>query len=150
MGYKHVDLLTVSKQISEEATYDMGFKRTHHPDGTTVTTIVHTPRRAKATRAGAGAGVGPSVGTAKPSMMTRLRARAHNTTARGPTTATRTGGLGTRTTAPRQQRKPGVGDKISGAMMKLKGEVERRPGEKAAGSRRMHGTDGRLKKRRHF
>ncbi|KXT09791.1 hypothetical protein AC579_8873 [Pseudocercospora musae] len=41
------------------------------------------------------------------------------------------------------KRKPSVGDKISGAMTKLKGSITRRPGKKAAGTRRMHGTDGR-------
>ncbi|KAH8671373.1 hypothetical protein BX600DRAFT_548364 [Xylariales sp. PMI_506] len=42
-----------------------------------------------------------------------------------------------------QKRKPTLGDKISGAMLKLKGTLTHRPGEKAAGTRRMHGTDGR-------
>ena len=40
------------------------------------------------------------------------------------------------------RRKVSMGDKISGAMMKLRGTVTRRPGLKAAGTRRMHGTDG--------
>ncbi|KAI9167648.1 hypothetical protein HJFPF1_03781 [Paramyrothecium foliicola] len=47
------------------------------------------------------------------------------------------------------RRKPSMGDKISGALMKLKGSLTRRPGVKAAGTRRMHGTDGRGS-RRHF
>jgi len=42
-----------------------------------------------------------------------------------------------------QKRKPTLGDKVSGAFMKLKGTLMGRPGEKAAGTRRMHGTDGR-------
>ncbi|KAK4497062.1 hypothetical protein PRZ48_011511 [Zasmidium cellare] len=42
-----------------------------------------------------------------------------------------------------QRRKPSMGDKMSGAMMKLRGSLTRRPGKKAAGTRRMHGTDGR-------
>ncbi|CRK46950.1 hypothetical protein BN1723_001225 [Verticillium longisporum] len=42
-----------------------------------------------------------------------------------------------------QQRKPSMGDKISGAMLRLKGSLTRRPGQKAAGTRRMNGTDGR-------
>lgn len=46
-----------------------------------------------------------------------------------------------------QQRKPTIGDKISGAMLKLKGSLTRRPGKKAAGTRRMHGTDGRGQRR---
>ncbi|KAI1188113.1 hypothetical protein F5B17DRAFT_289130 [Nemania serpens] len=71
-------------------------------------------------------------------------------------TATRT----TRTTRPRRQglfsrtqpvhhpvhhqkRHATLGDKISGALLKLKGTLTNRPGQKAAGTRRMHGTDGR-------
>lgn len=41
------------------------------------------------------------------------------------------------------RRRASIGDKISGAMMKLRGSLTRRPGLKAAGTRRMHGTDGR-------
>ncbi|KAF2092646.1 hypothetical protein NA57DRAFT_12524, partial [Rhizodiscina lignyota] len=41
------------------------------------------------------------------------------------------------------QRRVSTGDKVSGAMMKLRGSLTRRPGLKAAGTRRMHGTDGR-------
>ncbi|KAI0407634.1 hypothetical protein F4802DRAFT_520051 [Xylaria palmicola] len=36
-----------------------------------------------------------------------------------------------------------LGDKVSGALLKLKGTLTHRPGQKAAGTRRMHGTDGR-------
>lgn len=32
----------------------------------------------------------------------------------------------------RQRRKPGIGDKLSGAMMKAKGEVTRKPGVKVS------------------
>ncbi|GJN70851.1 hypothetical protein VFPFJ_08632 [Purpureocillium lilacinum] len=42
-----------------------------------------------------------------------------------------------------QKRKPTMKDKISGALTKLRGSLTRRPGLKAAGTRRMHGTDGR-------
>ncbi|CZT23290.1 uncharacterized protein RCC_09001 [Ramularia collo-cygni] len=42
-----------------------------------------------------------------------------------------------------QKRKVTMGDKLSGAVMKLNGTLTRRPGKKAAGTRRMHGTDGR-------
>ncbi|KAJ5949788.1 hypothetical protein N7454_001372 [Penicillium verhagenii] len=41
------------------------------------------------------------------------------------------------------RRKPTFGDKVSGAMMRMKGSLTHRPGVKAAGTRRMHGTDGR-------
>lgn len=36
-----------------------------------------------------------------------------------------------------------MSDKLSGALLKLKGSILNRPGLKAAGTRRMHGTDGR-------
>ncbi|KAH9906742.1 hypothetical protein F4778DRAFT_723211 [Xylariomycetidae sp. FL2044] len=51
----------------------------------------------------------------------------------------------TTTTRPvhHHKRHATIGDKISGAMLKLKGTLTRRPGQKAAGTRRMHGTDGR-------
>ncbi|KAK3706761.1 hypothetical protein LTR37_012606 [Vermiconidia calcicola] len=49
------------------------------------------------------------------------------------------------TTTPVQhhRRKPSVGDKVAGAMLKMKGSLTRKPGLKAAGTRRMYGTDGR-------
>ena len=50
------------------------------------------------------------------------------------------GGVTTSNGIPR--RKVTMGDKVSGAMMKLRGTLTRRPGLKAAGTRRMHGTDG--------
>jgi hypothetical protein len=40
-----------------------------------------------------------------------------------------------------------MGDKVSGALTKLKGTLTGRPGVKAAGTRRMHGTDGRNARR---
>ncbi|RYO96197.1 hypothetical protein DL763_003324 [Monosporascus cannonballus] len=66
------------------------------------------------------------------------------------TTATTTRGIGhTGHTAPvrHQKRHAGIGDKISGAMLRLKGTITGRPGEKAAGTRRMDGTDGRGSRR---
>jgi peroxiredoxin len=100
----------------------------------------------------------------KPTLMTRLRGRNANsrtvkttttvhpnhTTAghtTGHTTARRSrwGGRNTRTAQPvvHHRRHASIGDKISGAMLKLKGSLTHRPGVKAAGTRRMHGTDGR-------
>ncbi|KAJ4416256.1 hypothetical protein N0V82_006860 [Gnomoniopsis sp. IMI 355080] len=64
-------------------------------------------------------------------------------TTRTTTTTTRRHGLFGRRKVHHQKRKPTMGDKIAGAMKKLKGTIMRRPGEKAAGTRRMHGTDGR-------
>ncbi|KAK4113973.1 hypothetical protein N656DRAFT_778028 [Canariomyces notabilis] len=49
-----------------------------------------------------------------------------------------------------QKRRTSIGDKISGALLRLKGTLTGRPGQKAAGTRRMHGTDGRGARRRHF
>ncbi|KAK0635645.1 hypothetical protein B0T17DRAFT_51103 [Bombardia bombarda] len=49
-----------------------------------------------------------------------------------------------------QKRHATLGDKISGALLRLKGSLTGRPGVKAAGTRRMHGTDGRGSRRRRF
>ncbi|KAH7149495.1 hypothetical protein B0J13DRAFT_551617 [Dactylonectria estremocensis] len=49
-----------------------------------------------------------------------------------------------------QQRKPTMKDKVSGALLKLKGSLTHRPAVKAAGTRRMRGTDGRGSRRRRF
>ncbi|KAL7948919.1 hypothetical protein V8C42DRAFT_341945 [Trichoderma barbatum] len=46
------------------------------------------------------------------------------------------------------QRKPTLKDKLSGALTRLRGSLTRRPGVKAAGTRRMRGTDGRGAHRR--
>jgi len=48
-----------------------------------------------------------------------------------------------------QKRKPTLSDKVSGALMKIKGSLTRRPGLKAAGTRRQRGTDGRGSRRRY-
>ncbi|KAJ5152600.1 uncharacterized protein N7482_009078 [Penicillium canariense] len=111
----------------------------------------------------------------KPSFMTRLKGRnARTKTIKTKTTTTRHGPATTthhapapttrhapvapRTTKRRwgvsrshhhHQRKVTMGDKVSGAMLKLKGSLTRRPGLKAAGTRRMHGTDGRGSRMHH-
>ncbi|KJK84649.1 hypothetical protein H634G_00170 [Metarhizium anisopliae BRIP 53293] len=68
----------------------------------------------------------------------------HHTTT---TTTTRPPRRGLFSRRPRhahhQKRKPTMKDKVSGAFTKLRGSLTRRPGLKAAGARRMHGTDGR-------
>ncbi|KAI1133426.1 hypothetical protein F5Y10DRAFT_228996 [Nemania abortiva] len=64
----------------------------------------------------------------------------HHTTTR--TTTTRRHGLFSRP-VHHQKRHATLGDKVSGALLKLKGTLTHRPGQKAAGTRRMHGTDGR-------
>nr|CEG03455.1 unnamed protein product [Fusarium acuminatum CS5907] len=68
------------------------------------------------------------------------------------------GGAGRRTHATtahaapvhHHQRRPSMKDKVSGALLKLKGSLTRRPGVKAAGTRRMHGTDGRGARHRRY
>ncbi|KAK4575206.1 hypothetical protein LTR86_001058 [Recurvomyces mirabilis] len=69
-------------------------------------------------------------------------ATSNHTHATHRTANTRTTGT---TAAPVQHhhRKPSMGDKVSGAMMKLKGSLTGKTGVKAAGTRRMHGTDGK-------
>ncbi|EEA25410.1 hypothetical protein TMatcc_006367 [Talaromyces marneffei ATCC 18224] len=97
--------------------------------------------------------------TTKPTLMTRLKGpNARHKTYKtevtrhghGGTTTSRRG-YNTRSTraAPMQnhRRKPSIGDKISGALMRLRASLTRRPGEKAAGTRRMRGTDGRGRRR---
>ncbi|KAF7894797.1 hypothetical protein EAF00_006611 [Botryotinia globosa] len=93
--------------------------------------------------------------TTKPSLLSRLRgAKTHRRTYENTTTHSthhrkqRTWGNRRRAGATAQpvhhhHRKPSVGDKISGALLKLRGSLTRRPGLKAAGTRRMRGTDGK-------
>ncbi|KAF1960246.1 hypothetical protein CC80DRAFT_489451 [Byssothecium circinans] len=103
--------------------------------------------------------------TARPSLKTRLlgpKRTSPRTHHGGATTTTTTTTRTTRTTpghghhttghhtaAPvhHHKRHATMGDKVSGAMMKLRGSLTRRPGLKAAGTRRMHGTDGRNARR---
>ncbi|KAF5025205.1 hypothetical protein F66182_2671 [Fusarium sp. NRRL 66182] len=92
----------------------------------------------------------------------RAPARTHHHTVTTTTTTTKPrrrgmfGGAGRRThhttTAPahHHQRRPSMKDKVSGALLKLKGSLTRRPGVKAAGTRRMHGTDGRGARHRRY
>ncbi|KAI8959582.1 hypothetical protein F5Y11DRAFT_332550 [Daldinia sp. FL1419] len=49
----------------------------------------------------------------------------------------------TRAPATHHKRKPHLSDKIEGAAEKLVGKITRRPGKKAAGTRKMRGTDGK-------
>ncbi|KAJ5281975.1 hypothetical protein N7478_007347 [Penicillium angulare] len=86
--------------------------------------------------------------TTKPTLMTRLRGPSARTKTVKTTTTTNTPHASHRTTKRHagphhHKRKATFGDKVSGAMLKMKGSITRRPGVKAAGTRRMHGTDGR-------
>ncbi|KAI0879154.1 hypothetical protein GGS24DRAFT_496281 [Hypoxylon argillaceum] len=67
--------------------------------------------------------------------------RHHHTTTR--TTTHRRGFFSRARPVHHQKRHATLGDKVSGALLKLKGTITHRPGQKAAGTRRMHGTDGR-------
>jgi hypothetical protein len=54
------------------------------------------------------------------------------------------------TMAPRthhQKHHATIGDKVSGALLKLRGKLTRRSGKVGAGTKRMHGTDGRGSRR---
>ncbi|KEY65010.1 hypothetical protein S40285_01313 [Stachybotrys chlorohalonatus IBT 40285] len=66
------------------------------------------------------------------------------TRARAPATTTHTH------VVHHHRRKPTMKDKISGALLKLRGSLTRRPAVKAAGTRRMHGTDGRGSRRHRY
>ncbi|KNG44895.1 hypothetical protein DDE82_000172 [Stemphylium lycopersici] len=107
----------------------------------------HAPRTARATRT-----------TARPSLKTRLMGGRKTRTKRTPgttvtttttTRTTRTAGGHHSHAAPvhHHKRHATMGDKVSGMMMKLKGSLTHKPGLKAAGTRRMHGTDGRNARR---
>lgn len=74
---------------------------------------------------------------------TTAPAHHHRTTTTTTTTTRRRGLFGRRRPVHHNKRKTTMGDKISGALLKLKGSLTGRPGQKAAGTRRMHGTDGR-------
>ncbi|KAF2280616.1 uncharacterized protein EI97DRAFT_428709 [Westerdykella ornata] len=103
--------------------------------------------------------------TARPSLRTRILGPKRTTAGRrAPVTTTTTTTTTTKTTrhhgghmhgvaAAHPRRRVTMGDKVSGALMKLRGSLTRRPGLKAAGTRRMHGTDGRTTtttRRRHL
>lgn len=143
----HNQLLSTTLKTIPNMAFGRRTRRT--PGGSTVTTttttVEHPPEaHGRRTRA---------VGT-KPSMKQRLFGPRTPRTTRAtaaPTTRRRVGGRrtpATATTTPR--RKTSVSDKVSGAMLKLKGTITRRPGQKAAGTRRMHGTDGRGTHRRYY
>ncbi|KAL2441197.1 hypothetical protein ABEF95_013488 [Exophiala dermatitidis] len=51
-----------------------------------------------------------------------------------------------RAQATHHKRKPTVADKIEGAAEKLVGTIENKPGKKAAGTKKMRGTDGKNNK----
>ncbi|EXJ58649.1 hypothetical protein A1O7_06077 [Cladophialophora yegresii CBS 114405] len=125
----------------------------HHAGGATVTTTVTTVEQpAPATRSRGTRGT-RAAGT-KPTLRQRLfgppKTRTPRTTTAAPPRRRRVGTRrtpATATTTVTPRRKASMSDKVSGAMLKLKGSLTRRPGQKAAGTRRMHGTDGRGSRR---
>ncbi|CCE32443.1 hypothetical protein E4U09_004657 [Claviceps aff. purpurea] len=80
----------------------------------------------------------------------RTHHHTHTTTTTTTTAPRRRGLFSRRQPVVHQKRKASLGDKVSGALMKLRGSLTRRPGLKAAGTRRMHGTDGRGSHRAHY
>ena len=127
-----------------------GRPKRHAGDTTVTTTTTTVEHPAEGRRSGRNH-------VAKPSLKQRLfgtKTRAPRTTTATPVRTKR--GVGKRhtprttaaTTTPR--RKTSVGDKVSGAMLKLKGSLTHRPGEKAAGTRRMRGTDGKGSRRAYY
>lgn len=140
--------------------------RSHHTQSTTYAhgttarpTLMQRLRGRHATRAPRtrrGATKAPLITSKQghPTSTSYATARTHDTHSRhaaprgghaGPVARQR--GFWKRKPARVQQRKPSMGDKISGAMLKLRGSLTGRPGKKAAGTRRMHGTDGRGSRR---
>ncbi|KAF3937865.1 hypothetical protein ABW19_dt0208009 [Dactylella cylindrospora] len=107
--------------------------RTHRPAGTTTT--VRTTRT-------------------KPSLLDRLTGnRGHTATTRTTRSSGRHHHHHTHTHAApvhHQKRKPTLGDKVTGALIRLKGTLTGRPGVKAAGTRRQRGTDGRGRRRHYY
>lgn len=71
--------------------------------------------------------------------------RTTKTTVKKPVTKRVANGGVTKSRAPatHHKRKSSVKDKIGGAVEKAKGVVERKPGKKAAGTKKIKGTDGK-------
>ncbi|KAF8419291.1 hypothetical protein EV426DRAFT_615741 [Tirmania nivea] len=90
---------------------------------------------------------------ADPSLTTRIK-KALNGTSTKPRAAPKksttprkkTAGI-TKTThsesAHKHKHKPGLVDKIEGVALKIEGAITRRPGVKAAGTKKIRGTDGK-------
>ena len=48
-----------------------------------------------------------------------------------------------RAPAAHHKRKPSIKDKVEGKVEKAVGKIEHKPGKVGAGSKKMHGTDGK-------
>jgi hypothetical protein len=83
---------------------------------------------------------------------THKRTTTKKTTASRPkkttTTTKKTGAGVTKKRAPNthHKRKSSVKDKIEGVVEKVEGTIERKPGKKAAGTKKIRGTDGKNSK----
>ncbi|KAI1639559.1 hypothetical protein F4809DRAFT_595744 [Biscogniauxia mediterranea] len=110
--------------------------RIHNP----ISTAPERKRRATTTTTTAGGG-----GTS-----TKKRGAPKKSASAATTTTTTTGaGVRKRGRPPlHHKRKPHLSDKVEGAVEKAVGAVTRRPGRKAAGTRKMRGTDGKGSRRR--
>lgn len=91
-----------------------------------------------------------STGNSKPRIVASVsttpeRKRKAATTKKASTTKSTTGAGVTKKRAPNthHKRKPHLKDKIEGALEKAEGTVTRKPGKKAAGTKKMRGTDGK-------
>jgi len=88
-----------------------------------------------------------ATGNAKPRVFAPISTepvRKRKTT--GTTTKKSTAGAGVtkkRAPATSHKRKSNLKDKVEGAVDKAVGTVERKPGKKAAGTKKMEGTDGK-------
>ena len=84
-----------------------------------------------------------------PTVSTTPERKRKTTTARKPATKTATkksatgAGVKKRAPATHHKRKASVKDKVEGALEKVEGSVTRKPGKKAAGTKKIRGTDGK-------
>lgn len=89
-----------------------------------------------------------STGNAKPRVIASISTtpeRKRKSTVTKKSTKSTTGAGVTKKRAPNahHKRKPHLKDKIEGALEKAEGKVTRKPGKKAAGTKKMRGTDGK-------
>ena len=92
----------------------------------------------------------PRIHTSISTAPERKRNATTTTTKKSSTTTTKRGGATVtggvtkkRAPATHHKRKPHLGDKVAGAAEKAVGTVTRKPGKKAAGTKKMRGTDGK-------
>jgi hypothetical protein len=90
-----------------------------------------------------------ATGNSKPRVFAAISTeptRKRKTPLKTKTTTTKKTGAGiTKKRAPNthHKRKPSLKDKVEGAIEKIEGAIEHKPGKKAAGTKKMRGTDGK-------